>query len=96
MKNCSGWRCAKCCTDSGSPQLLNWQKRRSCKPAADTPRMFRLAPQSAAAPTYLVAKAVQSPSMASLDPRGAFVVQLANAVYVWRVRGGICALSSAA
>ena len=96
MNRCLAWRCARCFADSGSLQLLNWQKRRSCKPAADAPRMFRLAPQSAAAPTYLVAKAVQSPSMASLDPRGAFVVQLTNAMYVWRVRGGIRLLSSAA
>lgn len=48
--------------------------------------MFRIAPQSPAAPTYLVAKAVLAPTLASFDPRGAFIAHLSDAVYVWRVR----------
>ncbi len=66
--------------------MLNWQKRRSAPPGLDTPRVFRVAPQSPAAPTYLVPKAVPAPCAGSLDPRGAFVVHLADAVFVWRVR----------
>ncbi|KAK9840758.1 hypothetical protein WJX81_002670 [Elliptochloris bilobata] len=77
-------------------QLLNWQKRRAGKPTADAPRVFRLAPQSAAAPTYLVAKAVLAPSLASLDPRGAFVVHLTDAVYVWRGSRCLPAFAAAA
>ena len=48
--------------------------------------MYRAAPQSPSAARYLVPKPVQAPGPASLDPRGAFVVQAEAAVYVWEVR----------
>ena len=66
------------------PQLINWQKRRSTQPAPC--RLFRLAAHSAGAPQYLVPKAVLDTRGASLDPRGAFVVQLPGTTLVWRVR----------
>ena len=68
------------------PQLINWQKRRSTPPAPC--RLFRLAAHSAGTPQYLVPKAVAETRGASLDPRGAFVVQLPGKTLVWRVRSG--------
>lgn len=65
-------------------QLLQWHKRRSAAPEAC--RLYRLAPHCSAAPTYLVPKAVCPVRAAALDPRGAFVVQLPAALYVWQVR----------
>jgi hypothetical protein len=63
-------------------QLLQWQKRRHA--ALDASRLYRLAPQSVAAPQYLVAKAVTSPAgAASLDARGAFVLQAPGVLFVW-------------
>eukprot|EP00887_Chlorella_sp_A99_P007946 scaffold12.g7946.t1 len=61
--------------------LLQWHKRRAAP--ADRCRLYRIAPQSVSAPKYLVARPVAHPQPASLDPRGAFVVQAADAVTVW-------------
>ena len=47
------------------------------------PPLYRLAPQSGAAPRYLVAKAVGQPRGASLDPRGAFVLRGPASLAVW-------------
>jgi hypothetical protein len=47
--------------------------------------MYRAVPQSPSAALYLVPKPVSSPQRTSLDPRGAFVVQTAAAIYVWEV-----------
>ncbi|KAK9828564.1 hypothetical protein WJX72_000780 [[Myrmecia] bisecta] len=63
-------------------QLLNWHKRRHSP--LESCRVYRMAPQSSAAASYLVAKGVTSPQMASLDPRGAFVVQLPDRTYIWQ------------
>lgn len=46
-------------------------------------RLWRVAPQSTAAPQYLVAKAVAAPRPSSLDPRGAFVLQGPASLAVW-------------
>lgn len=63
-------------------QLLQWHKRRHAP--ADGARLYRVAPQSAAAPQYLVAKPVCSPAgAASLDPRGAFVLHAPASLAVW-------------
>lgn len=62
-------------------QLLQWQKRRGSE--ADTPRLYRLAPQSPSAPQYLVPKLASAAAPAALDPRGAFVLHAPSAVYVW-------------
>lgn len=62
-------------------QLLNWQKRASSEKG---PSMYRIAPQSAAVPKYLVPKTVQAPTMAALDPRGAFVVALKQQTIIWQ------------
>ena len=71
-------------------QLLNWQKRASLEKG---PIMYRIAPQSAAAPKYLVPKTVQAPTMAALDPRGAFVVVSKQRTIIWQAR--ICCECSA-
>ncbi len=64
-----------------SVQLLQWHKRRHAP--VDSCRLWRVAPQSAAAPQYLVAKAVAAPRPSSLDPRGAFVLQGPASTAVW-------------
>lgn len=46
--------------------------------------MFRIAPQSMAAPLRLVARAV-APSLSSLDSRGAFVLQHMKSLIIWQV-----------
>jgi hypothetical protein len=45
-----------------------------------------MAAHSAGAPRYLVPKAVAETRGASLDSRGAFVVQLPGETLLWRVR----------
>lgn len=64
-----------------SVQLLQWHKRRHAP--VDSCRLWRVAPQSTAAPQYLVAKAVAAPRPSSLDPRGAFVLQGPASTAVW-------------
>ncbi|KAI7838717.1 hypothetical protein COHA_007513 [Chlorella ohadii] len=61
--------------------LLQWHKRRHAP--VDSCRLWRVAPQSTAAPQYLVAKAVAAPRPSSLDPRGAFVLQGPASTAVW-------------
>jgi len=84
-------------------QLLHWHKRRSqpvppvggprpASPGSGAPappsRVYRIAAFTRHNRTYLVPKAVPgTPSLASLDPRGAFVVQTAAAVFAWAGRG---------
>jgi hypothetical protein len=46
-------------------------------------RLYRITPQSPSAGQYLVAKSVGSPRGASLDPRGAFVLQGPASLSVW-------------
>ncbi len=64
-------------------QLLNWYKRRHSP--VDGCRLYRLAPHCAAAPTYLVLKAVPQPQLTSLDPRGVFVAHCQDELYLWQV-----------
>lgn len=69
-------------------QLMNWHKRRTQRPHRC--RVFRIAPHCTAAPTYLVLKGVQynsccnQPTLASLDTRGAFIIQTADTTYIWQ------------
>ncbi len=64
-------------------QLLNWYKRRHSP--VDGCRLYRLAPHCAAAPTYLVLKAVPQPQLTCLDPRGIFVAHCQDELYLWQV-----------
>ena len=64
-------------------QLLNWYKRRH-NPVEGC-RLYRLAPQCSAAPTYLVLKAVLQPQLSSLDPRGVFAAHCSDHLYIWQV-----------
>lgn len=65
-------------------QLLQWQKKRG--QGAAKGRLVRMAPQSAAAPQYLVPRSVRGGSPACLDPRGSFVLHTESGVDVWLVR----------
>ena len=65
-------------------QLLNWYKRRH-NPVEGC-RLYRVAPQCSAAPTYLVLKVVQQPQLSCLDPRGAFLIHCPSNMYLWQVR----------
>lgn len=63
-------------------QLLQWHKRRHAP--LDSCRLYRIAPQSAAAAQHLVPKPVGAPAGgASLDPRGAFVLHAPAALTIW-------------
>ncbi|KAL6777000.1 hypothetical protein ACKKBF_B19820 [Auxenochlorella protothecoides x Auxenochlorella symbiontica] len=62
-------------------QLLQWQKRRTTGPGAG--RLYRLAPQSPAAPQYLVPRSAKILGSAGLDPRGSFVLHTSTALFLW-------------
>ncbi|KAL6776097.1 hypothetical protein ACKKBG_A19820 [Auxenochlorella protothecoides x Auxenochlorella symbiontica] len=62
-------------------QLLQWQKRRTTGPGAE--RLYRLAPQSPAAPQYLVPRSAKILGSAGLDPRGSFVLHTSTALFLW-------------
>lgn len=66
-------------------QLLQCQKRVHAAPMSPTSvlRMYRLAPYSPYDPLHLVSKAVDNPSAGALDSRGAFVIHVPVALYVW-------------
>lgn len=57
-------------------QLLQWHRRRT--EDIGVPRLYRIAPQSASAPLYLVPK-----TATLLDPRGAFVLHAGSELFVW-------------
>ncbi|KAK9834786.1 hypothetical protein WJX74_010479 [Apatococcus lobatus] len=73
-------------------QLLTWHKRR--QQAIVRPRIYRIAPQSPAAPGHLVPKLLSSDNSIlgspqpgtnfGLDPRGAFVIHSQDHLYVWQ------------
>ena len=75
-------------------QLLTWHKRRN--QAIVRPRIYRIAPQSPAAPGHLVPKLLSSDNSIlgspqpgtnfGLDRRGAFVIHSQDHLYVWQVR----------
>ncbi|XAR48120.1 Protein-tyrosine-phosphatase [Bertholletia excelsa] len=66
-------------------QLLLCQKRIVAFLASPTSvlRMYRMAPHSPYDPLHLVPKMISQPGPEALDSRGAFVIHVPTAVYVW-------------
>ncbi|KAM7269798.1 hypothetical protein ACFE04_025295 [Oxalis oulophora] len=66
-------------------QLLQCQKRVHAIPASPNSvlRMYRMAPHSSYDPLHLVPKMISNPSHSQLDSRGAFIVHVPKAIYVW-------------
>ncbi|XP_057866961.2 protein-tyrosine-phosphatase MKP1 isoform X1 [Cryptomeria japonica] len=66
-------------------QLLQCQKRVHADPLSPTSvlRMYRMAPHSPYDPLHLVSKILNNPGPAALDSRGAFIVHVPSAIYVW-------------
>ncbi|PPR84206.1 hypothetical protein GOBAR_AA36513 [Gossypium barbadense] len=66
-------------------QLLQCQKRVHAFPLSPSSllRMYRIAPHSPYDPLHLVPKMLNDPSPSVLDSRGAFIVQIPSAVYIW-------------
>ncbi|CAI8592167.1 unnamed protein product [Vicia faba] len=66
-------------------QLLQCQKRVHAFPLSPSSllRMYRIAPHSPYDPLHLVPKMLTDPSSSALDSRGAFIVHIPSAIYVW-------------
>ncbi|CAI9092476.1 OLC1v1027724C1 [Oldenlandia corymbosa var. corymbosa] len=66
-------------------QLLQCQKRVHAFPLSPSSlvRMYRIAPHSPYDPLHLVPKMLNDPSPSALDSRGAFIVHIPSAIYVW-------------
>ncbi|XP_076923164.1 protein-tyrosine-phosphatase MKP1-like [Bidens hawaiensis] len=66
-------------------QLLQCQKRVHAFPLSPSSllRLYRIAPHSPYDPLHLVPKMLNSPSPTGLDSRGAFIVHLPSAIYLW-------------
>lgn len=66
-------------------QLLQCQKRVHALPASPTSvlRMYRMAPHSPYDPLHLVPKMLSEPGADRLDSRGAFIIHIPSALYVW-------------
>lgn len=66
-------------------QLLQCQKRVHALPASPTSvlRMYYMAPHSPYDPLHLVPKMLCEPGAERLDSRGAFIVHIPSALYVW-------------
>lgn len=66
-------------------QLLQCQKRVHAVPASPNSvlRMYRMAPHSPYDPLHLVPKMLSHPSADGLDSRGAFIVHVPSALYLW-------------
>ncbi|XP_024531368.1 protein-tyrosine-phosphatase MKP1-like [Selaginella moellendorffii] len=66
-------------------QLLQAQKRVHASPASPNSilRMYRMAPHSPYDALHLVPKTINNPSPTALDSRGAFVVHVPSAIFVW-------------
>ncbi|KAF3779546.1 Protein-tyrosine-phosphatase [Nymphaea thermarum] len=66
-------------------QLLQCQKRVHAAPLSPSSvlRMYRMAPHSPYDPLHLVPKSLNRPGALGLDSRGAFVVHVPSAIYVW-------------
>ncbi|GAB2276656.1 hypothetical protein Dimus_011373 [Dionaea muscipula] len=66
-------------------QLLQCQKRVHAFPLSPNSslRMYRMAPHSPYDPLHLVPKMLNDPSPSALDSRGAFIIQVLSAIYVW-------------
>ncbi|XP_020215603.1 protein-tyrosine-phosphatase MKP1 isoform X1 [Cajanus cajan] len=67
-------------------QLLQCQKRVHAMPASPNSilRMYRMAPHSPYDPLHLVPKMVNQPGAQALDSRGAFIIHVPSAIYVWK------------
>ncbi len=67
-------------------QLLQCQKRVHATPVSPNSalRMYRMAPHSPYDPLHLVPKTVNHPAASALDSRGAFVVHVPGALFVWQ------------
>lgn len=79
-------------------QLLQCQKRVLAMPASPTSilRMYRMAPHSPYDPLHLVPKMVDQPNLQALDSRGAFIIHIPSAIYVWIGKLCSCVMSSSA
>ncbi|XP_073306556.1 LOW QUALITY PROTEIN: protein-tyrosine-phosphatase MKP1-like [Primulina huaijiensis] len=66
-------------------QLLQCQKRVHALPASPMSllRMYRMAPHSSYDPLHLVPKMLCDPGEWSLDSRGAFIILIPSALYIW-------------
>ncbi|XP_022957056.1 protein-tyrosine-phosphatase MKP1-like isoform X1 [Cucurbita moschata] len=66
-------------------QLLQCQKRVHAFPLSPSSllRMYRVAPHSPYDPLHLVPKMLNDPSTSSLDSRGAFIIHVPSAIFVW-------------
>lgn len=66
-------------------QLSQCQKRVHAAPMSPNSllRMYRMAPHSSYAPLHLVPKSINPPLPNALDSRGAFIVHVPSAIYVW-------------
>ncbi|GLT36657.1 hypothetical protein SLA2020_110200 [Shorea laevis] len=66
-------------------QLLMCQKRVHAMPASPNSmlRMYRMAPHSSYDPLHLVPKMLNNAGIKGLDSRGAFIVYVPSAIYVW-------------
>nr|XP_043631404.1 protein-tyrosine-phosphatase MKP1-like [Erigeron canadensis]XP_043631405.1 protein-tyrosine-phosphatase MKP1-like [Erigeron canadensis] len=66
-------------------QLLQCQKRVHAFPLSPSSllRLYRLAPHSPYDPLHLVPKMLNSPCPTALDSRGAFIIHVPSAIYLW-------------
>ncbi|KAK6937056.1 Dual specificity phosphatase, catalytic domain [Dillenia turbinata] len=66
-------------------QLLQCQKRVHAVPVSPSSvlRIYRMAPHSPYDPLHLVPKMLNRPGVLGLDSRGAFIVHVPSAIYVW-------------
>ncbi|KAF5726709.1 protein-tyrosine-phosphatase MKP1-like [Tripterygium wilfordii] len=79
-------------------QLLQCQKRVHAAPASPNSvlRMYRMAPHSSYDPLHLVPKMLSRPGVKGLDSRGAFIVHITSAIYVWLGKNCSFAMSNQA
>ncbi|CAI9093048.1 OLC1v1028451C2 [Oldenlandia corymbosa var. corymbosa] len=79
-------------------QLLQCQKRVHALPASPSSviRMYRMAPHSPYDPLHLVPKLLNEPGAEGLDSRGAFIVHVPSAIYVWIGKQSVSVMSDAA
>ncbi|CAK9144534.1 unnamed protein product [Ilex paraguariensis] len=79
-------------------QLLQCQKRVHAMPASPNSvlRMYRIAPHSPYDPLHLVPKLIGQPGVQGLDSRGAFVVHVPSAIYVWIGKNCVSVMSDIA
>ncbi|KAF5450195.1 hypothetical protein F2P56_030564 [Juglans regia] len=79
-------------------QLLQCQKRVHAVPASPNSviRMYRMAPHSSYDPLHLVPKMLNQSGAQGLDSRGAFIVHVPSAIYIWTGKNCNLALSNSA